>query len=232
MRGPYSEYAAPPVYISPAGPKPGVHFSRTELFQLTVAILALSASFTILYVRSDPLGFARSPVFFLAFSFPASLLAVGTGVGLHEVMHKVVAQRYGLWAEFRYNLRGLAFAFIFAAAIGFLFGAPGATWISGAVTKEQNGRISAAGPVTNLAIAAVLFAGFLVMMPQASNFGGALVIVYLTRAAFVNAILAGFNMIPLMPLDGAKVWAWNKAIYVGVVAVALALIYVTLPRSF
>jgi Zn-dependent protease len=86
--------------------------------------------------------------------------------------------------------------------------------------------------VTNLAIAAVLFAGFLVMMPQASNFGGALVIVYLTRAAFVNAILAGFNMIPLMPLDGAKVWAWNKAIYVGVVAVALALIYVTLPRSF
>jgi Zn-dependent protease len=232
MRGPYSEYAAPPVYISPAGPKPGVHFSRTELFQLTVAILALSASFTILYVRSDPLGFARSPVFFLAFSFPASLLAVGTGVGLHEVMHKVVAQRYGLWAEFRYNLRGLAFAFIFAAAIGFLFGAPGATWISGAVTKEQNGRISAAGPVTNLAIAAVLFTGFLVMMPQASNFGGALVIVYLTQAAFVNAILAGFNMIPLMPLDGAKVWAWNKAIYVGVVAIALALIYVTLPRSF
>jgi Zn-dependent protease len=232
MRGPYSEYAAPPVYLSPAGPKPGVHFSRTELFQLTVAILALSASFTILYVRSDPLGFARSPVFFLALYFPASLLAVGTGVGLHEVMHKVVAQRYGLWAEFRYNLRGLAFAFIFAAAIGFLFGAPGATWISGAVTKEQNGRISAAGPVTNLAIAAVLFAGFLVMMPQASNFGGALVIVYLTQAAFVNAILAGFNMIPLMPLDGAKVWAWNKAIYVGVVAIALALIYVTLPRSF
>jgi Zn-dependent protease len=232
MRGPYSEYAAPPIYVYPDRPKPGVHFSRTELGQLAVAILALSAAFTILYVRSDPGGFAESPALFLAISFPASLLAVGTGVGLHEIMHKVVAQRYGLWAEFRYNLRGLAFAFIFAAAIGFLYGAPGATWISGAVTREQNGRISAAGPVTNLVIAAALFAGFLAMMPRASSFGGALVVVYFIQAASVNAFLAGFNMIPVMPLDGAKVWAWNKAAYLGIVAIAIALIYTTVFRRY
>jgi len=232
MRGPYSEYAAPPIYVYPDRPKPGVHFSRTELGQLAVAILALSAAFTILYVRSNPVRFAEDPALFLAIFFPASLLAVGTGVGLHEVMHKVVAQRYGLWAEFRYNLRGLAFAFIFAAAIGFLYGAPGATWISGAVTKEQNGRISAAGPVTNLVIAGVLFAGFLAMMPRASSFGGALVVLYLIQAASVNAFLAGFNMIPVMPLDGAKVWAWNKAVYLGLVAIALALIYVSVVRPY
>jgi len=153
-------------------------------------------------------------------------------VGLHEIMHKVVAQRYGLWAEFRYNPRGLVFAFIFAAAIGFLYGAPGATWISGAVTKEQNGRISAAGPVSNLVIASVLFAGFLAMMPRASSFGGALVVLYLIQAASVNAFLAGFNMIPVMPLDGAKVWAWNKAVYLGLVAIALALIYVSVFRPY
>ena len=232
MRGPYSEYAAPPIYVYPDRPKPGVHFSRTELGQLAVAILALSAAFTILYVRSNPVRFAEDPAFFLAIFFPASLLAVGTGVGLHEIMHKVVAQRYGLWAEFRYNLRGLVFAFIFAAAIGFLYGAPGATWISGAVTKEQNGRISAAGPVSNLVIAAALFAGFLAMMPRASSFGGALVVLYLIQAASVNAFLAGFNMIPVMPLDGAKVWAWNKAAYLGIVAIALALIYVSVFRPY
>ena len=232
MRGPYSEYAAPPIYVYPDRPKPGVHFSRTELGQLAVAILALSAAFTVLYVRSNLVEFARSPAFFLAIFFPASLLAVGTGVGLHEIMHKVVAQRYGLWAEFRYNLRGLAFAFIFAAAIGFLYGAPGATWISGAVTKEQNGRISAAGPVSNLVIAALLFGGFLAMMPRASSFGGALVVIYLLQAASVNAFLAGFNMIPVMPLDGAKVWAWNKAAYLGIVAIALVLIYMTVVRAY
>ncbi len=232
MRGPYSEYAAPPIYVYPDRPKPGVHFSRTELGQLAVAILALSAAFTILYVRSNPVRFAEDPAFFLAIFFPASLLAVGTGVGLHEIMHKVVAQRYGLWAEFRYNLRGLVFAFIFAVAIGFLYGAPGATWISGAVTKEQNGRISAAGPVSNLVIAAALFAGFLAMMPRASSFGGALVVLYLSQAASVNAFLAGFNMIPVMPLDGAKVWAWNKAVYLGIVAIALGLIYVSVFRPY
>jgi len=232
MRGPYSEYAAPPIYVYPDRPKPGVHFSRTELVQLGVAVFALSAAFTILYIRSDLVGFARSPAIFLAIFFPASLLAVGTGVGLHEIMHKVVAQRYGLWAEFRYNPRGLAFAFIFAAAIGFLYGAPGATWISGAVTKEQNGRISAAGPVSNLVIATLLFGGFLAMMPRASSFGGALVVLYLIQAASVNAFLAGFNMIPVMPLDGAKVWAWNKAVYLGLVAIALALIYMTVFRPY
>jgi len=230
MRGPYSDYAAPPIYVHPDRPKPGVHFSRTELFQLGVAVLALSAAFTILYVRSELSFFGQNPAFFLAIYFPASLLAVGTGVGLHEIMHKVVAQRYGLWAEFRYNPRGLVFAFIFAAAIGFLYGAPGATWISGAVTKEQNGRISAAGPGTNIVIAAVLYAAFLAMKPNPSSFGGLLVVLYLIQAASVNAFLAGFNMIPVMPLDGAKVWAWNKAVYVGIAAIALALIYVTVLR--
>ena len=230
MRGPYSDYAAPPIYVYPDRPKPGVHFSRTELFQLGVAVLALSAAFTILYVRSELSFFGQNPAFFLAIYFPASLLAVGTGVGLHEIMHKVVAQRYGLWAEFRYNPRGLVFAFIFAAAIGFLYGAPGATWISGAVTEEQNGRISAAGPGTNIVIAAVLYAAFLAMKPNPSSFGGLLVVLYLIQAASVNAFLAGFNMIPVMPLDGAKVWAWNKAVYVGIAAIALALIYVTVLR--
>src|SRR2546427_4534638 len=107
MRGPYSEYAAPPVYVYPDRPKPGVRFSRTELGQLAVAILALSGAFTVLFIRSELTSFLLNPGLFLAIVFPASLLAVGTGVGLHEVMHKVVAQRYGLWAEFRYNLRGL-----------------------------------------------------------------------------------------------------------------------------
>src|SRR5438105_13503176 len=223
MRGPYSEYAAPPIYVYPDRPKPGVHFSRTELVQLAVAILALSGAFTVLYIRYSPRAFATNPAIFLAIFFPASLLAIGTGVGLHEIMHKVVAQRYGLWAEFRYNPRGLVFAFIFAAAIGFLYGAPGATWISGAVTKEQNGRISAAGPVSNLVIASVLFAGFLAMMPRASSFGGALVVLYRIQAASVNAFLAAFNMIPVMPLDGAKVWAWNKADSLGLLGISLAL---------
>src|SRR5947209_3331273 len=160
MRGPYSDYAAPPVYLYPDTPRPGVHFSRTELIQLGVAILALSAAFTLAYIRSDLFSFTRNPAVFLATYFPVALLAVATGVGLHEIMHKVVAERYGFWAEFRYNPRGLIFAIVLAAAIGLIYGAPGATMISGAVNREQNGRISAAGPASNLVICTALFAVF------------------------------------------------------------------------
>src|SRR5437762_13138955 len=103
MRGPYSEYAAPPIYVYPDRPKPGVHFSRTALVQLGVAVFALSAAFTSLYIRSDLVGFSRSPAILPALFFPPSLLAVGTGARLHYIMHHVVAQRYCLWPELRYN---------------------------------------------------------------------------------------------------------------------------------
>ena len=228
MRGPYSEYAAPPVYVYPDHPKPGVRFSRTELGQLAVAILALSGAFTVLFIRSELTSFLSNPSLFLAIVFPASLLAVGTGVGLHEVMHKVVAQRYGFWAEFRYNPRGLLFAFVLAAAIGFLYGAPGATWISGPVTTEQNGRISAAGPATNVVVSILFFAGYLALFTRVSSLLTVSLVFILGQIATVNAILAGFNMIPVMPLDGAKVWAWNKGAYVALAAIAVGLIVVNL----
>src|SRR5437870_12957500 len=228
MRGPYSEYAAPPVYVYPDRPKPGVRFSRTELGQLAVAILALSGAFTVLFIRSELTSFLSNPSLFLAIVFPASLLAVGTGVGLHEVMHKVVAQRYGFWAEFRYNPRGLLFAFVLAAVIGFLYGAPGATWISGPVSTEQNGRISAAGPATNIVVSVLFFAGYLALFTRVSSLLTFSLVFILSQIATVNAILAGFNMIPVMPLDGAKVWAWNKGAYVALAAVAVGLIVLNL----
>ncbi|TLZ74375.1 MAG: hypothetical protein E6K06_00765 [Methanobacteriota archaeon] len=143
-------------------------------------------------------------------------------------MHKVVAQRYGFWAEFRYNPRGLLFAFVLAAVIGFLYGAPGATWISGPVTTEQNGRISAAGPATNVVVSILFFAGYLAVSTRVSSLLTFSLVFILSQIATVNAILAGFNMIPVMPLDGAKVWAWNKGAYVALAAVAVGLIVLNL----
>jgi Zn-dependent protease len=230
MRGPPSEFAAPPIYVYPSAPKARVRFSRTELIQLFVAILALSAAFTIVYVRARPQTFAANPASFLAVFFPASLLAVGTGLGLHEVMHKVVAQRYGHWAEFRYNPQGLLLAFVLAAAIAVLYGAPGATWISGQVTREQNGRISAAGPLTNVMIATALLVPYVILLPYASDLGAMVVVSVslLHAAASVNAFLGLFNLLPIMPLDGAKVLAWNKPAYAALVVTAVALVIFTL----
>ncbi len=226
MRGPYSDYAAPPIYITrDPGPRPGVRFSRQELFQLGVAILALSAALTIanavglrgLYAASQlPLP--------LTLWFSSALVAVASGVGLHEISHKIVAQRYGHWAEFRYSLRGLAMSFVFAF-LGFLIGAPGATMVSGYVTRDQNGRISAAGPMSNLVIGTtfMLAAAAIVRTSSLTNLLAFFVTIILVNAWYLNVILAGFNMIPIMPFDGSKVWAWNKAVYGGILVLALGL---------
>jgi len=224
MRGPYSQYAAPPVYVYPDRPKPGIRFSRTELVQLAVAILALSGALTVLYVTSYArAGFlvVSSPTFILIM-FGTSLLSVGTGIGLHEIMHKAVAQRYGHWAEFRYYPMGLVLAYVFAF-LGFIYGAPGATYISGPVTREQDGRISAAGPGTNIVLGAAFLGAEVALLGTSPSAAIEILALVVQQAAFINIVLAGFNMLPVMPLDGAKVWRWNKGVFFGIIALVVAI---------
>ena len=96
--------------------------------------------------------------------FIIASLTVGIGFLLHEMGHKVVAQRYGCFAEFRSfdNMLLLAIAMSF---FGFIFAAPGAVMISGHVNKRRNGKISAAGPVVNLALAFVFLAFVFMKLP-------------------------------------------------------------------
>ncbi len=227
MRGPYSDYAPPPIYITKdrSGPRPGVRFSRTELFQLLVAILALSAALTLANVSASRglIGVGQLGLV-IGLWFVSALVAVSTGVGLHEISHKIVAQRFGHWAEFRYSLRGLAMAFVFAF-FGFLIGAPGATMVAGYATPEQNGKISAAGPGSNLVIGTgfMLAAAAIVRTASVTNVVAFLITTILVFAWYMNVILAGFNMIPILPFDGAKVWVWNKGVYVGIVVLVILL---------
>jgi len=115
-------------------------------------------------------------------------------------------------------------SFVFAF-FGFLIGAPGATMVSGNVTRDQNGRISAAGPMSNLVIgtAFMLTAAAIVRTSSLANLPAIFVTIILVNAWYLNVILAGFNMIPILPFDGSKVWAWNKAVYAGILVLALSL---------
>lgn len=154
--------------------------------------------------------------FVFVVSLIISALTVGIGFLLHELMHKYVAQRYGLRAEFRasYNMLFLA---IFFSFLGFIIAAPGAVFIRGRLTKERNGKISLAGPMTNIILA------FLFLIPVLFfNFEGILGLFFYYGLS-INSLLALFNLIPIMPFDGAKVLAWNKGIYLISVLLALGL---------
>jgi Zn-dependent protease len=162
----------------------------------------------------------------------AGFIATATGFIIHEMGHKFVAIRHGYVAHFRLWTWGLLLTLVTVVATGgaFLFGAPGAvyiapaasmgyygygyTWSSRPVDEEhENMIISAAGPGINLAFA-LSFLGLLLVAP--SGF-------LLDVAAFgfeLNVGLGSFNMLPIPPLDGSKIF--RKSIPIAL-AIALPL---------
>ena len=124
-----------------------------------------------------------------------SLLTIAPAFILHEIAHKIMAKRYGCWAEFRADPAGLRFGVIFSAITGWVFMAPGAVMVLGRTTVSQFGRIALAGPVTNIVLwsigAIAVLAGYVTGLE--SNITNALLETWI----WGNGVLALFNMIPL-----------------------------------
>ena len=172
--------------------------SRTELVDLIKAWLAISIAFSIL-LGGSIFSFGFINVFMIA------SLTVGLGFIAHEMAHKVVAQRYGCFAEFRAWNQMLILAVVMAF-FGFIIAAPGAVMISGPVGTRRNGKISAAGAIANLVIAALFLS--LLLIPVTGT------LYLIAKYGFmINTWLALFNMIPVWMFDGKKVLRWNKVVY-------------------
>jgi Zn-dependent protease len=182
--------------------------STTEITHLLIAWLAISYAFAILLLRhkiqaQPTLQQVTGGVIIDLLAL--SLITVGISFLLHELAHKIVAQRYGAWAEFRMSPMMLIFSILLAYEVGIIFAAPGAVMIYGThVTTQQNGRISLAGPLTNLFLLFV----FLPFMGSGGFIGSAGRI-----GVMINAALAMFNMFPVSVLDGHKIWNWSKPMY-------------------
>lgn len=183
--------------------------SEREITDLAKGWAAISLAFAILL--SGGIG-AMS----FWYNLLISVVAVGTGFILHELGHKVMAQRYGLKAEFR-SFDTMLFLALLMSFFGFIFAAPGAVMIHGRVMKRENGWISVTGPIINLALAAV-FLALWVAIP------------YLTQVwyygYFINVLLALFNMIPFGMFDGKKVMAWSTKAWGMVVGTGILLMVI------
>ena len=173
-------------------------FSEKEIKDILKAWIAISIAFGIALSAN-----VFSSQFYSKFILAA--LTVGIGFLLHELGHKIVAQKYGCFAEFRSfdNMLLLAIAMSF---FGFIFAAPGAVMISGRIDKRKNGIISAAGPAVNIVLA-LIFLGLVFSHPQNLFKEAAL------YGFVINSWLALFNMIPFGFFDGSKIFRWNKIVY-------------------
>jgi len=175
--------------------------SVTEVRDIAVALVILTFAIFFIFNLPDE----RGAVYYLI----VSAVAVSAGFFAHEMSHKFVAKRYGCWAEFRADFRMLLLSLVVAYFIGFLYAAPGAVWISGRITREENGKISLAGPGSNMVIALaltpILFTG---AVSQSSAVYDLAATVF-----YFCSFLAAFNLIPYPPFDGLKIWSWNKGVY-------------------
>lgn len=177
--------------------------SFREIFELFVA------SFVIGFILAFP--YLNKLLIFL---FVALL-----SFALHELAHKFAAQKFGLNAEFKVwpaGLFGGAALTIFLNLLGIpiKIAAPGAVIISqyvfsltkSKISFERIGMISAAGPLINLAFA-ILF--LLIKTP------------FSAEIVTINAFLAFFNLLPIKPLDGSKIFIWKPWIWFLMVVISI-----------
>ncbi|MBS7614124.1 hypothetical protein KEJ18_00040 [Candidatus Bathyarchaeota archaeon] len=191
--------------------------SSAELAHLTIGALIVMA-----------VGLAWNSVglewIFKIFSDPIGTLvsaAIFTFIFLsHELAHKAVAKRYGLWAEFRINPLGAAFTIMTIAVPLIKIISPGAVIIAGAADRKIIGLSALAGPLTSIGLT-VVFLFFAFLFPGGSN-------ALLLNSAALAIWIAVLNLVPFGLFDGAKVFWWNKTAWATSFAVAVALMLFTM----
>ncbi|MEM2971046.1 MAG: AN1-type zinc finger domain-containing protein [Candidatus Bathyarchaeia archaeon] len=198
------------VSYSTEKPKSIKRFSKREIKHLTVAALLVFG----IGLSSGILNFVLELGFFMLFVFA---LAFMLSFLVHEIAHKIVAQMEGLWAEFRLTVFGAVLTLLSIFSL-FKIISPGAVMIVGFADKKSVGRISIAGPSTNIVLAIILLG---IAFPIQHQILGCL--------AYLNAFIALFNLIPFGVLDGFKIFLWNKKVWIVAFAVSLILTAVASP---
>jgi len=191
-----------------------------ELKDIVVSAVALALAFGIAF--SGGVG-GLTNIFSLINSFLIALITVSISFIFHELGHRTLARKYGYFAAYKMWPNGLLLALLFSL-FGFVFAAPGAVVIHPRIdlygniqriSRKKYGIISLAGPVTNLVLAFIF--ALLAYLPidllaNIFSFG-----------VYINIWLALFNLLPLPPLDGSKIFVWNKKIWAVLFTIAIIL---------
>lgn len=209
QKGKSYEYVFTYPSLKPA--KSHVQFSIKEIEHLAIAaLLIVGVGLSILWFQGFPFNDYVALSLFVAM-FTLSFLA-------HEIAHKLVAQRHGLWAEFRLTLIGALLTMFSIISPLFKIIAPGAVMVGGSSDRRTIGKISIAGPATNITLATAFLAVTFLSTQYNTIF---------SPVAFFNAWIALFNLIPLGILDGFKIFSWDKKIWTMAFAASIVLTVVS-----
>jgi len=134
--------------------------------------------------------------------------------------HKIMAQKAGMWAEFRLTAWGAVLTLI-SVFLPLKVISPGAMMIGGtSPTAKEMVKISVAGVITNMIYASV-FLGLALGLPFTA-YTEVLIFV-----AYINSFMAIFNLLPWGILDGYKLLMLNKTVWVLAIIPAVILTLLT-----
>jgi len=206
--------------------KPG-KFSRIEINHLIISMAVLTFVFSLLITRNNVIyglmyGFNLS---ILPYGFVLSFLGIVTAFFFHEISHKLMAQKHGLWAEYRMYPQGLRLALFLGIFTPIVFAAPGAVMFRGGSRNYETGLIAIAGPIANIIIALITFPLYLFVLYEESMLGQIVGFI-----CFINAFLALFNLLPFGPLDGMKVIRWNATAWILMLILSIVMLMMIFPR--
>ena len=182
-------------------------FSAKEIKHLSIGILLVAG------VGLSLIGF-QSLIHRDYGSLALYIVMFTTSFFIHEMAHKALAQSYGLWAEFRLTLIGALLTMFSMIPTFIKIIAPGAVMVAGPYDNKVMGKTSAAGPATNITLAAALLALTFAVPNCALMFA---------QVAFFNGWIAVFNLIPFGMLDGLKIFGWDKKIWTILFATSLTI---------
>jgi hypothetical protein len=194
VQGP-SSYEHRVTYGIPHRTKGRIYFSPKEVKHLslgTLLVIGISLSF----------GFSSFGQPNWAFIFSALAAIITLSFFTHEIAHKITAQRRGLWAEFRLTLWGAILTCI-SILLPFKIISPGAVMISGPASMDEIGKISIAGPLTNLIFSTVFLGLTVVPSPYSWIFAvGAFFNGYIASKFLIGTKRFGLQFLPLA-------WHWR-----------------------
>ncbi|MEM2110876.1 MAG: AN1-type zinc finger domain-containing protein [Candidatus Bathyarchaeia archaeon] len=199
-------------------------FSSTEVIHLIIgAILVLLVGLSIMPQEKN---YLMSPHGLVSFILQKPVMLLGSALlfttifVLHELSHKAVAKHYGLWAEFRLTLWGILLTSLSIISPIIKLVSPGAVIISGIADRKVIGKAAFAGPFTNIMLASLFFG--------LSFFFHASVSSILIWGAALSSWIALLNLIPFSVFDGAKIFWWNRLIWITSFSMSLLLTLVTM----
>lgn len=192
-------------------------FDPIEVRDILIAFGVLTVAFFLIFDRYGMLARylpqATSSGSYYAILIGIAALTVLTAFLAHELSHRIYARRLGGFARFRLWTWGIMLA-IFSSLFGFLFAAPGAVYIAGVYDKRGNAMVSLAGPSANMIMAGVFYV-IAFALSSVTIYAGLFGLV-----GALNSWYAVFNLIPVPPLDGSKILAWDQRTFI--VAIILA----------